>query len=60
MTIRMGDTVKINVPGEWGHGQTGKVLTEPTVTGRMIVDTGAHQWYYYPEELEKVETVETD
>lgn len=53
--INEGDTVRINAPGEWGHGKVGKVLTEPSVTGRMIVDTGTEQWWYYPDELEKVE-----
>lgn len=55
MTIEKGDSVRVNTPTEMHHGVVGKVLTEPSATGRMIVDVGTDQWHYYADELEKVE-----
>lgn len=51
----VGETVRINTPGESHHKRTGTVVR--TVLGdsfgRILVDLGDVQWLYFPEELMK-------
>ena len=51
MNANIGDTVRINTPGESHHGRTGTVISE-RVSGRLEVDLGDVQWLYEPSELE--------
>ena len=54
--FEVGETVRINTPGESHHKRTGTVLVAPRSTRgplRVLVDLGDVQWYYWPKELLK-------
>jgi len=51
MNANVGDTVRINTPGESHHGRTGTVIRELNFD-RLLVDLGDVQWRYSDSELE--------
>jgi hypothetical protein len=50
--FEVGESVRINTPGESHHKRTG-VVAQRYVTGRYKVDLGDVQWTYWPDELMK-------
>lgn len=56
MSINVGDKVRVILPGERRHNQLGIVRTEPTDTGRFIVEfPDGDGWWVYDDQVEKIE-----
>lgn len=56
MSFEVGETVRVNTPGESHHKRSGVVFAAPQSTAgpvRVLVDLGDVQWLYWPEELMK-------
>lgn len=56
MELKVGDKVRVVLPGQRTHNHTGTVVSPPSDTGRMVVEIAeGDAWFFYPDEVVKLE-----